>query len=169
MEQKTPNQIHLSKGAKHILDTVQKDLFPCIEKLKDVLVRTQKVRVSYQLYSRTLYSLDKEYNDVCSGFFDVVRKLDTPDILFHDLDNDAENMAAYFQFRGGFKSNIDQGLNYIEIIDRTLDRKTQNIQNNRTFLISLIAIVISLLSIIWSPNQKNIQDRDPSERLIQIR
>jgi len=151
MSQQIPNQIPISEGGKRVLTTIKDELFPCINKLKDVLVRTQKVRISYQLYLKILTVLEKEYNEISSKFFDVVRKLDTPDILFLGLEDDKQNMVAYFQFQEGFKRTIDQGLTYVEIIDRTLDRKTQNIQNNRTFLISVLAIVISFLSVSWSP------------------
>ena len=152
MPQQVLNQIHISEGGKRVLTTVKDELFPCINKLKDVLVSTQKIRISYQLYSPVLVSLEKEYIKICSEFFEIVRKLDTPDILFQGLQKNDQNIVAYFQFQEGFKRSIDKGLNYVEIIDRTLDRKTQNIQNNRTFLISVLAIVISVLSVIWSPN-----------------
>jgi hypothetical protein len=55
-------------------------------------------------------------------------------------------MIDYFQWQGVFKDNIKEGVEYIEIIDRTLDRKMGAIQNNRTFLISVIALVISILA-----------------------
>ncbi len=141
-----PNQI--SEGGKRILDTVQKELFPSLEKLKDILVRIQKVRISWQLYSLELHKLEKEYYQASSDFFSTVRKLQTPDILFSGLENNPQHIVDYFQFQGAFQNNIAQGINYIEIIDRTLDRKAQNIQNNRIFLISITAIVISLIKLI---------------------
>mgnify|MGYP001561891979 CR=1 FL=1 len=146
-----PNQIPVSEGGKRILNTIKDELFPVIKRLKDILVRVQKVRISYQLYSTTLSNLETEYALVSGDFFEVVRKLQTPDLLFKGLVDNPQYVADYFQYQEAFQKNIEQGLNYVEIIDRTLDRKIQNIQSNKTFLISVTAIVISILSIFWSP------------------
>ncbi len=146
-----PNQIPISIGGKKILNTVKDELFPIINDLKSILISVQRIRISYQLYSLDLSKTEKEYTQEVVKFFEVVRKLQTPDLLFEGLDGDFQNMADYFQYQGAFQKVIEQGLNYVEIIDRTLDRKTQNIQSNRVFLISVIAIVISIFSIFWSP------------------
>jgi len=140
-----PNQIPVSTGGRRILNTVKEELFPVIDRLKDILVHVQKVRISYQLYSPILSNLEKEYTQVSADFFEVVRKLQTPDVLFDGLSDNPQNIVDYFQYQGAFQKNIEQGLNYVEIVDRTLDRKTQSIQNTRTFLISIIAIVVSIL------------------------
>ncbi len=147
-----PDQLPIRPGGKRILDTVKDRLFPITNRLKDILVRVQKIRVSYQLYSPTLSSLDKEYTEASGDFFEVVRILQTPDLLFEGLGDNPEPIVDYFQYQEAFQKNIEQGLNYVEITDRTLDRKTQSIQNNRTFLVSLLAIIISLLSIFQSPD-----------------
>jgi len=135
---------NIRPGQRKIMVTVKDELFPQIEKLKDLLVKIQSCRISNQLFSIIMNNLENEYSMVSSNFFEVVKKLETPDILFQGVDGGDQNMIDYFQFRGAFKDNISEGLNYIEIIDRTLDRKFGVIVNNRTFLISIVAIIISI-------------------------
>lgn len=136
--------IPITPGQRIIMQTVKDELFPCIEKLKDLLVEIQKCRISYQLYSPKLIDIESSYYEISESFFEVVKKLETPDILFKNADGGERNIVDYFQFRGAIKDNIAEGLNYVEIIDRTLDRKAGTIVNNRTFLISIIAVIISI-------------------------
>lgn len=144
----TPIHTPISEGGKRILNSVKDELFPLLEKTKDVMVRIQKIRISHQLNSPRLNELENEYSDIMARFFEVVRKLQTPDILFMGLkQEDTQNIVDYFNYQNAFQKNIEQGLNYVEIIDRTLDRKMQNIQNNRAFLFSILAIIISILSL----------------------
>jgi hypothetical protein len=136
----------LTPGTRKILNTIKDELFPQIEILKNLLVEFQQCRISYQLYSLKLHSLEIQYSTVAENFFKVVKKLETPNILFENVEGGEKNMIDYFQWQGVFKDNIKEGVEYIEIIDRTLDRKMGAIQNNRTFLISVIALVISILA-----------------------
>jgi hypothetical protein len=142
----------LTPGQRKILETVKNELFPQIENLKKLIVNVQACRISYQLFSFKLQNLEKEYATVSKRFFEVVKKLETPDILFEGIEGEERNIVDYFQFQGAFKQNIGEGLTYVEIIDRTLDRKAGTIQNNRTFLISIIAIVVS----IYYANNSNL-------------
>lgn len=139
------NELKVSEGGKRILNTCQKELFPTLNKLKELLISIQKCRISFQLYSRQLDKFEKDYHNVSLVFFEVSRKLETPDIIFEGLSGEAQYIADYFQYQNAFLQNLADGRNYVEIIDRTLDRKNQNIQNNRTFLLAIIAIVVSLL------------------------
>lgn len=52
-------------------------------------------------------------------------------------------IADYFSYKNAFQKSIEEGVKYIEIIDRTLDRKRQGIQFFWTFLLAVIAIVVS--------------------------
>jgi len=139
------NELKISEGGKRILNTCQKELFPTINKLKELLISIQKCRISYQLYSSNLNKLEKEYYEISLNFFEVSRKLETPDIIFEGLEGEAQYMADYFQYQNAFLQNLSDGKNYVEIIDRTLDRKSQSIQNNRTFLLAVVAIIVALL------------------------
>lgn len=141
------NELKISKGTKRILDTMQQDLFPSLSRLRELLVRIQKFRISSQLYSTELHKLELEYSGISTSFFTIVKKLETPDILFEGLEGESQNMIDYFQWQNAFSKNLDEGSKYIEIIDRTLDRKNQSIQNNRTFVFALLAIFISLISL----------------------
>ncbi len=138
----------VTEGVKLILKTVKDELFPVIGELKDVLIHIQKIRISYQIHSPALRALENKYTRTAAIYFEVVRKLQAPDILFAGMQNNDENMIGYFQYQGAFQKNIDEGISCIEIIDRTLDRKSQNIQNNRTFLLSIVAIITSIMSIL---------------------
>lgn len=51
----------VTPGQKVILETVQKELFPQIDKLKDLLVKIQSCRISFQIYSLQLQQIEKEY------------------------------------------------------------------------------------------------------------
>lgn len=144
-------QIPVTPGLRRILSTIKDELFPQIDNLKNLLVEIQSCRISYQLYSSRLSSLEKKYSNVSEDFFEVVKKLETPDILFKGVEGGERNIADYFQFQGAFKQNISEGVGYIEIIDRTLDRKIGTIQNTRTFLISIVALVVS----IYFANNRN--------------
>lgn len=131
-------------GQKIIMNTIQKELFPTLESLKELLVRIQKLRIIFPLYSKELSLIEKDYEKTAVAFFEVTRKLQTPDILFKDSKED-RNIVDYFQFRGAFVQNISEGASYIEIIDRTLDRKRGTIQNSRTLFLALSALVVSIL------------------------
>jgi hypothetical protein len=137
--------IPITTGQQKILETLWNDLFPQIEVLKDLMVNIQACRVSCQIYSLKLNQLEKRYSEASQTFFGVVKKLETPDILFQDTENAKDNnMVAYFQYQSAFKQNIAEGISYVEIIDRTLDRKSGSVQNNRTLLISLFALFASI-------------------------
>jgi hypothetical protein len=140
------DQIHISEGGKRILNTVKDELFPLTEKLKDLLIRAQRIRSTFfETNSRKLFELEAEHSQVSADFFVVATKLQTPDILFKGIKDDPQNIADYYQFQVAFQKNIDQGIGYMEIIDRTLDRKIQNIQNKITLAISIIAILVAIL------------------------
>jgi len=138
------NEIPITDGQRKILETVKDELFPQLVNLRNLLVRIQECRIYYQLHSFKLHELDKEYSRVSRDFFVVVQKLETPDILFEGVAGGKENIVHYFQFAGAFKQKIAEGVGYVEIIDRTLDRKIGTIRTTRIFLISIIAIVISI-------------------------
>ncbi len=138
-------QTPVSQGTQRILVTVHSELFPTIKELRELLLETQKIRISYFLFSNKLTNRKLEYAKVATSFFTAVKKLETPEILFDGLTNDMEYMADYFQLQGAFLSNIETGLRYIEIIDRTLDRKCQDIQNNRTLILAIVAILITII------------------------
>src|SRR3970040_1750600 len=93
------NQISISEGGKRILNTVQDELFPVLNRLKELLLSVQKCRTMIPIYSPKLNRLESEYSDVSSEFFTVVRKLETPDILFENLDKNSQNIASYFSFQ----------------------------------------------------------------------
>jgi hypothetical protein len=145
--EKQPPSLQITEGGKKILNTVSAELFPVVKRMKELLIKVQKCR-PFSLYSPELIELEKEYYEISAQFFTVATKLETPDILFEGFNKEKEEpMIAYFQYRGAFVQNIDEGAKYIEIIDRTLDRKNQNIQNFRTFIIAIIAVVVG---IIWN-------------------
>jgi hypothetical protein len=147
MENKN-EQIPLSDGGKIMLNIVKDELFPLQNDLKNLLLDTQKCRISLPFYSKKLNSLENKYFELSIKFFDIVRKLETPDILFKGLKDDPLNIANYFQFHEAISKNINEGSKYIEIIDRTLDRKKEIIQNFRTLILAFVAIIISIISII---------------------
>lgn len=130
------------------METVHKELFPILNELKRLLVDIQGLRITFPLYSRDLKKYDTQYQDVAKRFFVVVQKLETPDILFKDLPSNPQDMASYFQFEGAVGKTINEGSKYIEIIDRTLDRKRQAIFNSRTLFLAILAIVISIVFAI---------------------
>ncbi|GEM_PF-1802394 len=140
-----------SPAARRILITVKDELFPILNKLRDLLVRVQKCRIGYQLYSPELRALDVEYSIVSGEFFVLHKKMSTPDLLFEGLSEttDASSHPApqlvfeYNRFQFAFSKLLDEGVSYTEIIDRTLDRKTQSLNNNRTFSLAVIAIFVS--------------------------
>lgn len=138
-------QTPVSQGTQRILVAVQSELFPAIKELRELLLETQKIKIPYFLFSNELTKRKLGYTEVTTRFFTVVKKLETPEILFEGLTNDMEYMSDYFQLQGAFLSNIETGLRYVEIIDRTLDRKSQDIQNNRTITLAFIAILISII------------------------
>lgn len=141
-------EMPISAGGKRVLNTVKDDLFPILKELRDLLLRVHRSRPPFPLYSPNLSSLTLEFEELSASFFGVVRKLETPDILFSGLTEDPRNIADYFQFQGAFLKQIEEGGKYIEIIDRTLDRKTQAIQNSRTLVLALIAIIASLITFL---------------------
>ena len=137
--------IPVSEGTKRIMETVHKELFPILNELKQLLVDIQGLRIVFPLYSKRLNKYDTQYQDIAKRFFIVVQKLETPDILFKDLPNNPQDIASYFQFEGAVSKNINEGSKYVEIIDRTLDRKRQTIFNSWTLFLAILAIVISIV------------------------
>ena len=127
------------------METVHKELFPILNELKQLLVDIQGLRIVFPLYSKRLNKYDTQYQDIAKRFFIVVQKLETPDILFKDLPNNPQDIASYFQFEGAVSKNINEGSKYVEIIDRTLDRKRQTIFNSWTLFLAILAIVISIV------------------------
>lgn len=140
------NTIPVSDGTKILLDTIQKELFPVLNELKQLLIDTQELRIKFPLYSKRLKEYDNRYQEITKKFFIVVQKLETPDILFKDLPNNPQNIASYFQFQGAMSKNIEEGSKYVEIVDRTLDRKRQTIFNSWTLFLAITAIVLGLIS-----------------------
>lgn len=136
----------ISKGGALLLNTLKDELFPELRKLKDLLVRLQKIRTGFTIYSSELNSIEKDYAKVSENFFAVVRKLQTPDVLFESLESkdEPQHIADYFRFNEAMNRSIGGGLNDIEIIDRTLDRKSQNVQHTRTFLLSIVALLLAV-------------------------
>ena len=78
-------QIPVTSGQKVILETIKSELFPQIEKLKDVLMKIQACRISFQIYSKELQGIENDYYIASKGFFEIVKKLETPDILFKNV------------------------------------------------------------------------------------
>jgi hypothetical protein len=139
-------KLNISEGGRIILNTVKDELFPLTEKLKNILVRVHSYRSTLlETNSKQLYEIESEYSRVSADFFVVTTKLQSSDLLFKDLPGEPQNIADYFQYQDAFQKNIDQGIGYIEIIDRTLDRKIQDIHNKVTLVISILAILISIL------------------------
>lgn len=141
-------QIPLSEGGKIMLNIVKDELFPLQNDLKNLLLDIQKCRIKLPFYSKKLNLLENKYFELSIKFFDIVRKLETPDILFKGLKDDPLNIANYFQFHEAISKNINDGSKYIEIIDRTLDRKKEMVQNFRTLILAFAAIIISIISIL---------------------
>lgn len=158
--------IPVSEGVKILLNTIQKELFPILNELKQLLVDIQELRIKFPLYSKKLNEYNKKYQQITKRFFTTVQKLETPDILFKDLPSNTQDMAGYFQFQGAMGKNIEEGSKYIEIIDRTLDRKSQNTFNSWTVFLAIVAIMISVISITHEkdrdidlrPIESNLQD-----------
>lgn len=149
----------ISKGTKILLDTIQQELFPVLNELKQLLVDIQGLRITFPLYSKELSKYEVVYQDIAKRFFIVVQKLETPDILFKDLPHNPQDIAGYFQFEGAVGKNINEGSRYVEIIDRTLDRKRQTIFNSWTLFLAVLAIVIS---VIFATHEKDKNTSDVS-------
>lgn len=147
MDTQVKQEIPVSEGTKVMLDTIQNELFPVLEKLKKLLVDVQSCRIRFPLYSPKLNSLEIEYGDISVDFFNVARKLDTPDILFKGLKEDTQNIASYLQFRNVTAEKISDGSRYLEILDRTLDRKKESIINAWTLVLAFLAILVSILTL----------------------
>ncbi len=137
--------IPISEGTKILLNTIQQELFPVLNELKQLLVDIQGLRITSALYSKELSKYEAAYQDLAKRFFIVVQKLETPDILFKDLPHNPQDIAGYFQFEGAVGKNLNEGSRYVEIIDRTLDRKRQTIFNSWTLFLAVLAIVISVV------------------------
>lgn len=127
-----------------MMEIVHKELFPALNELKQLLVDIQGLRIIFPLYSKELKRHDTQYQDIRKRFFTVVQKLETPDILFKGLPNNPQDIASYFQFEGAISKNINEGSKYVEIIDRTLDRKRQTVFNSWTLFLAVLAIVVSV-------------------------
>jgi hypothetical protein len=144
----TSQQIPVSQPEKRILETFRVEFFPEIQKLKDVLIRIQGCKLYMRLYSPQLPTLEQEYLNTVSKLFLIDRKLTTLDVLFEGLTNTAENMQAYFKYQVMIKEKLSEMSSYIEIIDRTLDRKKQTLQNNRTLVIAVVALIVGLFQLV---------------------
>jgi hypothetical protein len=142
-----PKEIPITESGKRILDTVKDELFPLLEDMKNILVDVHACRISYQIYSCELNQINDRYLEKSTKIFQVIQKLQTPDILFQGLENTDQNAVDYFQYKMTFEKNIGEAFVYTEIIDRTLDRKFQSIQNTRTIWISMLALVLSALAM----------------------
>ena len=136
--------IELTNGQQIIMRTIMVELRPPLESLKKLVVKIHKLRLSFQLYSNELLLIEKEYAEISTAFFEATRKLQSPELLFENSDNDCD-MFSYMTNQGLFIPKISEGVAYIEIIDRTLDRKLQTIQNSRALVLALSALVIGLL------------------------
>lgn len=142
-------EIPLSVGGQVMLNVVHKELLPMLNKIRELLINIQKCDIKCPLYSRELNDLEKNYINVVSAFFLIIKKIESPDELFKGLEikqDDFQHIADYFQFQPAISKSVAEGFGYIEIADRTLDRKKQTIQNTRSFLLAVISI---LIAIIW--------------------
>lgn len=138
--------IPLSEGTKILLNTIQTELFPILNNLKQLLVDIQGLRINFPLYSKKLNNYNLKYQTIAKDFFTVVQKLETPNILFKGLPSNPQDIASYFEFHEAMSKNISEGSRYVEIIDRTLDRKQQTIFNSWTIFLAALAIVMSVIS-----------------------
>ncbi len=127
-----------------MLDAVKDELFPVSKNLKELLIDVQKYRIKFPIFSKHLSILENRYEEVSKNFYAIVKKLETPDDLFEGLENNPQDIASYFQFQPAISKSIQEASKYIEIIDRTLDRKRERIQNFRTLLLAVIAIIVSV-------------------------
>ncbi len=137
-----------SNGETRIMEVFKYELFPSLDELKKLIVDIHNLRIIYLLYSRKLNKYNLEYQNISKKFFIILQKIDTPDILFNDLVDNPQNMISYFNFEPIIIKKIDEGLKYIEIIDRVLDRKRQYIFNSWTLFLSIIAICLSIFFAI---------------------
>jgi chromosome segregation ATPase len=144
MTENNKNQIPVSEGTKRMLNLVKDEFFPITNEIKELLIEIQKIRIKIPIFSKKLNNLEKEYEDVSKRFYSVVKKLETPDDLFEGLESNQQDIVGYFQFQKPIANNINSSSKYIEIIDRTLDRKKERIQNFRTLVLAIVAIVISV-------------------------
>lgn len=137
--------IPVSEGTRKMMETVQNELFPILNELKQLLIDIQNLRVVFPLYLKDLNKINNKYGEIAKRFFIVVQKLETPDILFEGLPKNNQDIASYFQFQGAISKHISEGSKYIEIIDRTLDRKRQTIFNSWTLFLAILAIAVSII------------------------
>lgn len=153
-------EIPVNEGAKRILNTLKDELFPLSNQLKELLLKIQRLRIKFPIYSKSLNDLELEYFALSEKFFTITQKLETPDILFVGLEG-SQPMIDYFQYEATISKTISETSKYVEIIDKTLDRKNQTIQNFRTLSLAIIAIAISILSMFWSNDRKdsNLKNR----------
>ncbi len=137
---------------RRIFETFKDELHEPLEKLKELFVTSQKIRITANLYSRKLSQLEREYSTVLPELFEVIRKLDTPDLLFKDLDvNDGERLGAYFSAKPAIQSATAEVMKYTEVIDKAIDRKNQTIHNNRTLIASVVALFLSVVTLFgWA-------------------
>lgn len=146
------NTQKLPPGADILLKAMLDDFFPLEKKINSCLVEIQKIRIPYYfLFSKKLNDLTVKYENLSAEYFSLVNVINNPDLLFENFKDKNKGvpdyMIGYMQFKPGIQNNINQVNINLEIIDRTLDRKHQNLQNKITLFLAVFSIVLGVFSL----------------------
>lgn len=157
-EQKFINSPFGHDGAsKILLDFTKNELFPIKNNLMDFLIEvsTFKPNIVKSFYRKKLNRIENKYIDLTKLFSDLLRKYETPDIIFKSLDvpnQDKEKigyvMKTYMNFATSIKPILGDCLRLLEIIDRAISNKRNVADFKMSIILSIIAITIALITSI---------------------
>ena len=142
------------EGGKIISCFVKDELLPLIKEIRNIAVKTSRLRVGFweSFRRKELSNLEERYKSISVKFLENYHKFSTPDILFKDLKNQESPtfIADYFQTQGAVMQHFNEGFRLLSYIDNILTGQSTAAYNRASIFLSLLAIVIAVIIGILS-------------------
>jgi len=151
-----------TKEAGEIIMIFSKDkLLPAITDLEKFAIKVANHKTSFtsSFFQKNLNKLNSEYKEKYKNIFTLYHLYSTPDELFKDLKeikNDPQSikivgsrMADYFNSKQAILNSFEKGFKLLEIIEHQLDRYFQSADNRISITLSIFAITISIIGVIY--------------------
>jgi len=143
------------EASKILLNFAKNELLPMKGKLMDFFAEASIFRpnINMSFYRKGFKILENEYSRLTRESSELLKKYETPDIIFKGLDIPKGNktelayvMHTYFNFTPSIKPIIGDCLRLLEISDRILSNKRNTMDFKVSVILSIIAIVIALIA-----------------------
>lgn len=146
------------QGGEVISRFTKDELFPVTEKIRNLAIEISQFRAGFleSFLRNKIKKLEKLYKDLSVSFLNLYNKWNTPDILFKNLNIDFKNpqefgpiMGDYFNSQQAVMWHFNEGFRLLNYIDDILTSQTTASYNRISISLSLLAIVISIILVIF--------------------